>query len=198
MASENKASTICQKYCQYFEILFPPQECKVEFKDDSEFEPHLKCVHDQKLCDCVRANCEKFHIWSMRRVHFCYESDECKKRFILPRHLTRHKNEEHVGWNLKEPFICPFCKYNCDAQLALNMHIRYNHEDQEQKTKAEQETEKDDGMSDSNEIKTEKSASGSSNSGPSPHRILENSSDPFLTEVANISAPSSPIKFTED
>ena len=42
--------------------------------------------------------------------------------------------------------------------VALNIHIKYNHEDQEQKTKVKQETEKANGMSDANEIKTEKSA----------------------------------------
>ena len=60
-------------------------------------------------------------------------------------------------------------------------------------------------MSESNEIKTEKSASDSESKQkvemetewePSPHQILENSSDPYLTLVANISPPSSPIKFT--
>ena len=62
-------------------------------------------------------------------------------------------------------------------------------------------------MSESNEIKTEESASDLESQQkvemetewePNPHQILQNSYDPFLTEVANISPSSSPLKFTED
>ena len=54
--------------------------------------------------------------------------------------------QEQKRFKIMDPFICPFCQYNCDSQVDLNMHIRSNHKDQEPKTKAEQETETDDGM----------------------------------------------------
>ena len=111
---------------------------------------------------------------------------------------NQHKQNNDM---IMDPFICPFCNYNGFSQLDLNTHIKYTHKDQEPKTKAEQETETD------VEIESEKSASDleskqkvemETERGPRPHRILENSSDPFLTEVANTSPSSSPIKFTED
>ena len=183
--------------------------CSACFMSKYGLKNHINTHKDRSKYECNNEIANLSHVCNTNHVN-----NSAVKRKLPDEQSFDEENRNEIAnqqeqkrFKIMDPFICPFCQYNCDSQVDLNMHIRSNHKDQEPKTKAEQETETDDGMSESNEINTEKSDSDSESKQkvemetewePSPHRILEYSSDPFLTEVANISPSSSPLKFTEN
>ena len=138
MASENTSDTTCEKYCRYFQLPLPSEECKTEFTNDVRFGEHVKRVHGQKkLClvkVCHRGECEKFHGLLLRRHEFCDINDQCKHRFIHLGSLNRHIKKYHPNhWNSLESLNSHIASHQASGSSNLMPKSK--------KQKVEQETE---------------------------------------------------------